>query len=53
VFCPASVGRLCTRSGNPGGAKQRQAGEEVEERHQTQYRTKGRARGDFTSDGSV
>ena len=32
------------RSGNPCGAKQRQPGKEVEERHQAQYRTKGGAR---------
>jgi hypothetical protein len=41
------------RGGNPCGAEQRQAGEEVEERHQPQHRAKAAPDGDFTSAGRV
>jgi hypothetical protein len=41
------------RGGDPRGAEQRQAGEEIEEGHQPQHRSERRPGGDFTSAGSV
>lgn len=39
--------------GDPRGAEQRQASEEIEESHQPQPEPKAAPEGDFTSDGSV